>query len=135
MNHYFIIAGVLSFIAALLHLLIIYKGTAWYEYFHAGDRMVKLSKQGSLIPATVTFIITAVLFIWALYAFSGSQIIGRLPLLEPVLILITSIYLFRGVAIIPLYLFYPEKSDPFLIWSSCICFMIGLFYFIGIYTM
>jgi len=132
-NFPLIIAGIFSLFAGLLHLLIIYKGTVWYEFFHAGERIVALSKQGSLIPSFVTSFIAVVLIIWAAYAFSGAQLIGKLPLLKPILIIITCIYLIRGLAIIPLYLFYPERYDPFMLWSSVVCLIIGLFYFIGMY--
>jgi len=135
MNLYLVFAGIMSFCAAILHLMIIYKGTQWYDFFHAGEHFVQLSKQGSFVPAIVTLIIALVLFMWSLYAFSGAQLIGKLPFLKPILIAITFIYTMRGLAIIPLSIFYPEKSDPFMVWSSVICLIIGLFYFIGMYRM
>jgi hypothetical protein len=135
MNYYLLIAGCLSFMAALLHLLIIYKGTEWYAFFHAGDKFVHLSKQGSIYPDLVTFVIAMVLMTWGLYAFSGAQLITRLPFLKPILIIITGVYLLRGLAIIPLYFFFLEKYDAFMFWSSVICLMIGLFYLLGIYKM
>jgi putative oxidoreductase len=135
MNYYLIVAGSISMIAALLHILIIFKGSTWYAFFHAGDKMVSLSKQGSIYPDFVTLMIAMVLFTWGLYAFSGAQFMARLPFLKPVLIIITSIYLLRGLAIIPLYFFFPEKADAFMFWSSVICLMIGLFYLLGIYKM
>ena len=132
MNYYLVIAGLLSLLASVLHLLIIYKGTSWLKYFHAGEKLVKLSEQGSQIPNIVTFFIASVLFIWALYAFSGAHLIRALPLLFPALIIIASLYLLRGLAVIPLYFLFPEKADGFMLWSSIVSFIFGLFYLMGI---
>lgn len=124
-------AGVLSCVAALLHIAIIIGGSQWYRFFRAGEELVSMAENGSWYPALLTFGIAVVFFIWALYAFSGAGLIGRLPCLKVGLVLISSIYLVRGLAFIPVYFVRPEIIDVFLISSSLLSGIFGFFYALG----
>lgn len=95
MNIMLILAGILSAMAALLHVACIYFGAPWYRMLGAGEQM----EQGSLIPSVITSGIAFGLFIWSLYAFSAAGLIAKLPLTQLALIVITSIYLIRGVVV------------------------------------
>ena len=132
-NIFLVIGGVLSVSAALLHIVIIFGGANWYRFFGAGEKMATLSEQGSWYPALVTFVVATVLFIWGLYAFSGSGLILALPFLKYVLVTISAVYLLRGLVLIPGLLFIPDKVDSFAFWSSIVSFVFGLFYAIGTY--
>ncbi len=126
-----IVGGVLSLLASLLHVAIIVGGAEWYRFFGAGEEMASMSENGSMIPGVVTFFIAVVLLVWALYAFSGARVIRRLPFLKGGLVLISAIYLIRGLAIIPAYLVQSNIIDGFLIWSSVICSVYGILYYMG----
>ena len=133
----FVIAAVFSFIASLLHVATVFGGASWYRFFGAGERMATLSESGSKRPTFITSCIAGILFIWGLYALSGAGIIVTLPLLNAVLIVITSIYLVRGVAglILPFIVVHPflsQNSIRFWLISSTICLLFGLFYLLGI---
>ena len=78
----------------------------------------------------VTAAIALILFIWAAYGFSGAGRIGRMPLLRTALVAIASIYLLRGLFIIPI-LIWPQLRSPFNIWSSLIVLGYGLVYAVG----
>ncbi len=130
-NLLLIIGGVLSFLAALLHIGIIIGGASWYRFFGAGEKMATMAETGSWYPTVVTLIITVVLFIWGLYAFSGAGLIRTLPLLKIGLVVISVIYLTRGLAFIPALLIMPDKVDAFIVWSSLISLVFGLCYAIG----
>lgn len=136
-NKSLIIAGVLSCFAALLHLAIIVGGPNWYRIFGAGEQFAMLAEQGSYIPPLTALGISAILFVWGLYAFSGAGIIRRLPLLKVGLVLITSVYIVRGVGGIVLVAYL--KSSPlmegefvFMVWSSVICTVYGAFHLSGL---
>jgi hypothetical protein len=124
--------ALLSAIAALLHLGIIAKGASWYRFFGAGERFAQAAERGERWPDAITFGISIVLFAWAAYALSGAGAIERLPLLRYALIAITAIYLLRGLAIVPMFLFAPDKVTPFTIWSSLICLGFGIVHAIGL---
>ena len=122
-----IISGVFSVTAAVLHIAIIIGGSHWYRFFGAGEEMAVMAEQGSWIPGLVTLGIAVVLFLWGLYAFSGAGVVRRLPLLKTALVLISTVYLVRGLGLIPAVIFMPDEVNNFLVWSSIISLMFGLF--------
>jgi hypothetical protein len=131
-NFFLIVGAVLSAIAALLHIGIVIKGASWYRFFGAGERFAQAAERGNRFPDVITFGIAAVLAMFAAYALSGAGVIAALPKLKLVLAAITSIYLLRGIAIVPLFVFARQHVTPFLVWSSFICFGFGLVHLIGL---
>jgi hypothetical protein len=132
-NPFLILASVLSAIAALLHLACIYFGGPWYRLMGAGEQMARLAESGSAYPAVVTLVIACILCLWSLYALSGAGVIGRLPLLRPVLAAITAVYLIRGFAFVPLMSVIPGRSLHFWLWSSAICAIFGIVHAVGLW--
>lgn len=132
MNVFLIIAGGLSAVVAILHIGCIYFGAPWYRFFGAGEQMALLAERGSIQPTLITSGIVLVLSIWSIYAFSAAGVIVRLPLLRLALILITFIYLLRGVAGFFLVSSPMGRSPEFWMWSSLICLSFGIIHFIGL---
>lgn len=136
-----IVAGSLSLMAAATHVAIIVGGPDWYRWFGAGEEMAKMAERGELYPALVTALIAAVLAIWGLYAFSAAGLIRRLPLMKTALVVITAIYLFRGLAglfgvalvgsVDSPYLNELQKEATFIWISSLICLVFGAAYLFG----
>ncbi|MFM9829223.1 MAG: hypothetical protein ACKVOB_10855 [Sphingomonas sp.] len=129
-RRWLIIGGWLSVGAALLHLGCIAGGADWYRFFGAGEGMARMAARGYWYPAILTTGIATVLGIWAAYAFAGAGVIRRLPLLRTALIVISAIYLLRGLLIIPI-LIEPAMRSAFNIWSSLIVLGYGLVYAAG----
>jgi putative oxidoreductase len=130
------IAAFLSFIAALLHVAIIFGGPEWYRFFGAGEGMAQLAESGSTEPTVITFSIAIVLTVWGLYALSGAGVVPKLPLLKLALCLISAVFLLRGVAgfILPIFTNHPviaQNSVTFWLVSSSICCVFGVFYILG----
>ncbi|QEL54583.1 hypothetical protein [Chromobacterium paludis] len=132
MNRNLLIAGGLSLLASLLHLACIVGGPAWYRFFGAPPDLAAAAGRGEWWPALVTLGIAAVLALWALYAFSAAGWLRRLPLLKPALLIITAIYLLRGLVLFPIWLWRPEALNAFALWSSLICLGYGLFHAVGL---
>ena len=132
MNVMLIIAGTLSAMAGALHIACIYFGAPWYRLLGAGEHMAKQAEQGSLIPTIITSGITLMLFIWSLYAFSAAGLITKLPLMRLALIVITSIYLVRGVAGFFFIANPIGRSPEFWLWSSAISLSLGTIHLIGL---
>ncbi len=130
-NGWLVAAGCLSLIASFLHLVIIWGGPDYYRCFGAGDRFASQVARGDWAPVIITLGIASVLAIWAAYAFSGAGLIPRLPLLRLGLVVITAIYLIRGLALIPIAIMKPEMATPFIIWSSLIVLIYGVTYAVG----
>jgi len=128
-----VVGGLLSAVAATLHLAIIVGGPSWYRFFGAGEGMATAAERGSPTPMLVTLGIALLLGIWALYAFSGASLIRRLPLLRTGLVTIAAIYMLRGLVLIPLVATQGLKIATFDLWSSLIVLVYGLAYTIGTY--
>ena len=126
-----VFGGILSILAALLHIATIIGGPDWYRILGAGEKMATMAENGSWIPGIVTFGIFAVLFIWGLYAFSGAGLLRRLPFLKLALVVISAIYSVRGLMLFPLLIINPNIVNNLTIWSSMICLIIGLAHIVG----
>ncbi|WP_028774352.1 hypothetical protein [Shewanella waksmanii] len=132
-NIYLVLGATCSAIAALAHLGCIIFGADWYRFFGAGEQMAQMAEQGLWYPSVVTAIIVVILAIWSLYGLSGAKAIIKLPLLKFALVVISLIYLTRGVAFVAIMPMFPGNSLSFWLVSSGICFIIGTFYAIGTY--
>ena len=131
MNKWLVAGGILSILAAMLHLAIIVGGAEWYRFFGAGERMARAAERGHAMPAVYAVLIALLLFVWAAYAFSGAGLLRRLPLLRTGLVTISAVYLLRGLAPVPMLFMKPELLDSFAIWSSLIVLVYGIAYAVG----
>lgn len=129
-NIWLMAGGWLSIVAALLHVGCIVGGGDWYRFFGAGEELARADEAGSWMPALLTSGIALILFAWAAYAFAGAGYIRKLPFLRTALVLISAIYLLRGMAIIPI-LINPPSRTAFNIWSSLIVIIYGAVYAVG----
>ena len=130
-NTFLILGAISSASAALAHLGCIIFGGSWYRFFGAGEQMAKMADHGDWYPTVVTSFIVLVLTIWSLYGLSGAKVIPKLPFLKLGLLIISFVYLIRGVAFVVIMPMFPENSLTFWAVSSSICFGIGVFYFVG----
>lgn len=132
-NKYLLAAAICCFAAALAHLGCIVFGGDWYRFFGAGEQMARMAEQELWYPTVVTAVIVLLLLVWALYALSGAGVIKRLPLTKLALLLISSVFLLRGVAFVGLMPRFPENSLTFWLVSSGICLVIGGLFVIGLW--
>ncbi len=128
-----IAAAVLSLLAALLHVCVIFGGPDWYRFFGAGEQMAQMAARGHWYPPLLTAGITAILGIWAAFALSGAGLLIRLPLLRTGLAAITAIYLLRGALLVPVFLYVPYAEGAFDYWSSAIVLVYGVVHAIGLW--
>ncbi|MBL1431197.1 MAG: hypothetical protein COA60_006795 [Robiginitomaculum sp.] len=131
----FLLAGAgASFIASFLHVGILFGGANWLRFFGAGEEMAQMAERGEAWPYIVTSLIAAVLFIWGLYALKGAGMVQflPLPLLRLGLLAIASVFIIRGLVIVPAIFGVTQFSGLFWIITSSICLIIGLLYAIGL---
>lgn len=132
-NPWLVAGGILSALAAILHLAVIAGGPDWYRFVGAGEEMARMAEAGSIRPTIITLGIAAILAIWAAYAFAGAGRIRRLPLIRTALVAITAIYMLRALALLPLLILRPELTTPFDISSSLIVLVFGVTHAVGTY--
>jgi hypothetical protein len=133
-NKSLLAAAICCFVAALAHLGCIVFGGDWYRFFGAGEQMARMAEQGLWYPTLVTSFIVVVLVVWGCYALSGAGVMRRLPLTKLALVLISGIFLLRGVAFVGLMPMFPENSLTFWLVSSGICLLIGGLFAAGVWT-
>ena len=137
-NWWLILGGVLSAIGALIHLAAPVAGPDWYRFFGAGEGIARAAERGSPIPTLMALGIAAVLAAWSAYAFAGAGLIRRLPLTRTALVLISAVYLLRGLSVISglVALVRGQErvagySTTFVLWSSAIVLVFGVAYAVG----
>ena len=130
------LASLFSMAAAVLHVAIIPFGASGLRYFGADKRLVEMAERGDyLVPTVASVGIFAVLSTFALYAWSGAGRMRRLPGLRFVLLVITSIYLLRGVIVVPqvpISLLDPDGVPRREVAFSAVSLLIGLLHLRGI---
>jgi len=140
-NPYLFAAGLATALAALVHLMIPLGGPAWYVFFGAPPRLVRMAEAGALHPIIMCVVIAALLSVCSAYAFSGAGFLPPLPLLRLGLLGMAGVFLLRGVGFIVLERLRPgslthisgsQGIDTFLVVSSLVCLLIGLAYALGL---
>ncbi|MDP3378867.1 MAG: hypothetical protein Q8S53_10925, partial [Brevundimonas sp.] len=61
----------------------------------------------------------------------GAGLIPRLPLTRVALVLISAVYLLRGMVLIPALVINRGEVMPFILWSSLIVLVYGIIYAVG----
>ncbi|MES2901540.1 MAG: hypothetical protein V4723_17555 [Pseudomonadota bacterium] len=126
------LGALLSACAALLHVGCIVFGARWYRFFGAGEKMARMAQAGNPRAALITSGIVILLSVWAWYALSGAGLVGPMPLLRTGLTVIASVYVLRGLVLIPILIFARPLATPFWWWSSAICLAFGLIHIQGL---
>jgi hypothetical protein len=131
-NWWLVAGGWLSLAAAALHVAVIAGGPDWYRFYGAGEAMARLAERGDWRPAAITLFIASVLVLWAAYAFAGAGLIRRMPFMRSMLVVISAIFLLRGLMVLlPAFPGRPDLSPQFMLWSSLIVLVYGICYALG----
>ncbi len=128
---FLILGSVASLLLAGLHLILVFRPQGW-SYFGANE-LTLLAEQDSQWIAPTAFGLTLLFTIWGVYALSGAGVIKQLPFLPTVLIVISIIYILRGLAL-PFDLikvFVGTQSFRFAIFSFG-SLIAGIFYLVGV---
>ncbi len=131
---YFVIAGSLNFFIAIIHVVAIFVGAPAY-YFLDAPQLAIYTELGFIFPAWITLIVTAFFFIFGLYAFCAAGSKVRPPFQNPMLKVIGSIFLLRGLALfwfIFVQIKSPTESSLKEIVFSLVALIIGMLYWLGV---
>lgn len=126
-------AALASFGLVAAHLAAIVIGLPAYEFMTAPRDMILLAQQGSIRPALVTLVVSAVFALFGLYALSGAGRARTLPVLRIGLIFISTVFLLRGLLLFPEIVILthtgdvPRRALAFSFVSLCIatCYIVG----------
>ncbi|BAN47420.1 hypothetical protein [Metapseudomonas resinovorans] len=131
-NAWLLLAAMGTALAAVLHVCCILFGPVWYDAMGAGERMVRLARQGRWQATFITGAISLVLVIWALYALAGAGMLPVPPTARWVLPGIVAVLLLRGMAGLVIARVRPGYNGVrFWIVSSVVCLLLGGLYLLG----
>ena len=119
-------AAGLDFLAAALHVGIVFGGPAWYRFFGAGERMARMAERRHPWPTLVTLAIAAALCGFGVYAMTAGGWFPALPFPREVLMAITAIYTVRAAAPLLLSPVVAAMRTRFMIVSSLVCAVYAL---------
>lgn len=122
----FLVAAILDFIAALLHVACVIGGGNWYRFFGAGEALASMAERGSWLPGILTSMIASILAFWGLYYLSIGGVIGKLPFLVPLSLTIAIVYGIRGVYPFLLSPWVPFFRTRFMVVTSVICIVFAV---------
>lgn len=126
------LAATLDFLAAALHLYVIWWGPDGYRFFGAGERLAQMAERKHPWPVIVTLLITGILIVWGLYCLTLDGLALPLPWVEPIMLIITAVYLIRGIYPLIMSPFVAFFRTPFMIWSTLICAGFGVVHLLAI---
>lgn len=122
----FLCAGaVSSFALALLHVGAVLVGESAARIFNAPRFVLALIQQQSLWIIPVLMVIVAIFGGFGLLAWSGAGRMRRLPWLRTGLVAVSSIYLLRGLIIVPLLLL-AMKRPGLIQWQAYLFCVVAL---------
>lgn len=114
-------AAGLDFLAATLHVGIVFGGPAWYRFFGAGERMARMAERRHPGPTLVTLAIAAALCGFGAYAMTAGGWFPALPFPREGLMAITAIYAVRAAAPLLLLPVMASMRTRFMVVSSLVC--------------
>ena len=137
---YLFLVGVAASAGSVLHIAIIFGGPDWYAFFGAPRGLVEMARVGNIRAPISCLVIAAFLALLAAYAFSGTGVIRRLPLLRFGLASAAAVLILRGVLFVQLIAWRPvalsgicncRRVDAFVIVTSVLCLAMGIGYAMG----
>ena len=132
-----ILAGSGAFLGGLLHIVALWCGPEWIAFLHAPPSVVESARLGTWLAPVGSLVITALMWLCSLYAFSAAGFLRRLPLLRTGLFVVALVCIVRGLILIPLLMIYPRfllvHIDTFEVVASIIWLAIGIFFALGLH--
>ena len=127
------LAALLTFCAALLHLICVFWGANGFQFLGAGKSIVQMVERGHWYPNFIAIAVGLILTVCSMYAFFAAKGILILPFTKLILSLVAAIFLIRGLAFPWLKSKFVGNSNLFWYVSSAFCLALGTLYAVGVY--
>ncbi len=128
-----VLGAVLPILGGLLHILIIFGGYYWHQYFHAPQFILESVSAGTWLAPIAGIIVASLFILSGLYALSAAGLVRRLPFLKLGLLVIGILFTVRGLLLFHLIYWKPEVIDAFRVISGLIFLFSGLAFLVGTY--
>jgi hypothetical protein len=131
-NIYLQIGGLFSLAFSIFQVCGIFLPSSIIDYFGGP---VKLQAENPALFALLCVVLGVLIAVIGLYDLSGAGKFKRLPLLRTVLIVVTTVFILRGLFIIPilkLMFTYPKRNVLRFLVFSIIALGVGIIHLIGV---
>jgi hypothetical protein len=126
------LAAAIAVLGALIHVVAIPAGPAWYAYFGAPSTVVESARAGTW-PAPVGALVIALLMATcAWYACAALGAVRRPPLLRTGLATMAAICLVRALLLPPLAMTHPELRNTFEVVAAIVWGLAGIGFALGV---
>ena len=124
------LGGIINILIAIGHIVGLFWADKMFEVTGIGKEMTELSTTHFSLPYLLTVFVAIVFFIFGLYGLSADNKFRKLPFLKPVVFIIASIYIFRGLG--ELFFDTIQNTNSFTETAYSLCALtIGLLFLIG----
>jgi hypothetical protein len=134
----FLLAALILFAGALLHLVVLAAGPEWIAFVGAPAEVVLSAKRGTWLAPVSTLGIAALLTVLALYSLAAAEKFRALPLVRPILGLFAAIFVVRGLIILPAFVQgrvnWAAPVDLFIVTSSLAILVLGVALCLGLWA-
>ena len=129
-SKFLLTGGIIAGLAAVWHLLCLIGGVSWLVFARAPMEVVEAYRQGTWLAPVATFVVAGLMFTCTVYAFSGSGVIKKIPLLKTALVTISIICFLRAFLVLP-RLVRESFTDTWQIVASSVFFFVGICFLLG----
>lgn len=126
-----LLAAVFCVIAAALHFACLAWGAAGYRLLGAGEKVAAAVEAGDRRPHVSAVVVGSILLVCAAYAMAGAGVLPTMPLMRPVLLLISGLLLARALLFPLLRPVFPGNGIKFWLISSIAVGVLGLLFLVG----
>ncbi|MCW8876718.1 MAG: hypothetical protein OQK51_06630 [Kangiellaceae bacterium] len=121
----FSLACSITLFGSIIHLVAPFIGEYWYSFMRAPSIIVLSSANGTLLAPISAVCIGIAMFVCSMYAVSAYKDSLILPAQTPILLVVSILFLTRGLIIAPVYFLTTYSINAFDLTSSVLWFITG----------
>ncbi|MBM7073677.1 hypothetical protein JQC92_16835 [Shewanella sp. 202IG2-18] len=126
-----VIVSITAFAVAIAKTSCIYFGEQCYSVQMAPEFIVESARAGTWVAPVGAIVASTIFIVIGLYALSAAGIVRRLPLLRPVVLTLSTLFVIRGLLPLQLWIRKPELVSDNIIVIGVIWLLCGLMLFWG----
>jgi hypothetical protein len=125
------LAAAIAAVGALIHVVAIPAGPAWYAFFDAPPSVVASARAGTWLAPVGAVVIALLMATCGWYASAALGIVRRPPLLRTGLAAMAAVCLPRALILIPLAVTHPELRTTFQVVAAIVWGLAGVGFALG----
>ena len=125
------LAACIAMGTAIAHMSCIFLGAECYAVQMAPSQIIESARNGTYLAPIGTIFVSAIFVVLGVYALSAAGVVRKLPLLKPVIYVVATLCIIRGILPLQLWLRHPEKVNDIVFYTGIVWLIAGLLYLVG----